>query len=88
MTCFLSVRYWLRESLVLANSNDLNKLTACALVLLGHIYLSLGNKTVSLYNQCVNFSVEHTCSHLILPECISLSSVGDYEYGKYELTVG
>ena len=42
----LPPRHCLREALVLTNSNDLHKLTACCLVLLGQIYFSLGNKEV------------------------------------------
>lgn len=34
---------YLRETLKMANAEDLNRLTACSLVLLGHIFLSLGN---------------------------------------------
>ncbi|XP_076054832.1 mau2 sister chromatid cohesion factor isoform X2 [Oratosquilla oratoria] len=34
---------YLRESLKMANSEDLNRLTSCSLVLLGHIFLALGN---------------------------------------------
>jgi len=32
----------------MANAEDLNRLTSCSLVLLGHIFLSLGNSQVSL----------------------------------------
>ena len=39
---FCSRRY-LRETLKMANAEDLNRLTSCSLVLLGHIFLSLGN---------------------------------------------
>ena len=45
-TCVL--RRYLRETLKMANAEDLNRLTACSLVLLGHIFLSLGNSQVSL----------------------------------------
>ena len=31
----------------MANTEDLNRLTSCSLVLLGHIFLSLGNSRVS-----------------------------------------
>lgn len=34
---------FLRESLKMANAEDLNRLTSCSLVLLGHIFLALGN---------------------------------------------
>lgn len=32
----------------MANSEDLNRLTSCSLVLLGHIFLSLGNSRESM----------------------------------------
>merc|ERR1711981_600948 len=37
-----------RETLKMANAEDLNRLTVCALVLLGHIFLSLGNSRESM----------------------------------------
>lgn len=37
------LRRYLRETLKMANAEDLNRLTSCSLVLLGHIFLSLGN---------------------------------------------
>ena len=40
---FFMNRRYLRESLKMANSEDLNRLTSCSLVLLGHIFLSLGS---------------------------------------------
>ncbi|XP_077866764.1 MAU2 chromatid cohesion factor homolog [Saccoglossus kowalevskii] len=50
---FFQTRYneakrYLREALKLSNTEDLNRLTACSLVLLGHIFLSLGNSRESL----------------------------------------
>lgn len=39
---------YLRETLKMANAEDLNRLTSCSLVLLGHIFLSLGNSRESL----------------------------------------
>jgi len=42
-----SKRY-LRETLKMANAEDLNRLTSCSLVLLGHIFLSLGNTKESM----------------------------------------
>jgi MAternally-affected-uncoordination protein len=42
-----SKRY-LRETLKMANAEDLNRLTSCSLVLLGHIFLSLGNGKESM----------------------------------------
>ncbi|XP_057371043.1 MAU2 chromatid cohesion factor homolog [Daphnia carinata] len=48
LQCFFQARYneakrYLRETLKMANAEDLNRLTSCSLVLLGHIFLSLGN---------------------------------------------
>jgi len=42
-----SKRY-LGETLKMANAEDLNRLTSCSLVLLGHIFLSLGNGKESM----------------------------------------
>ncbi|KAK3867780.1 hypothetical protein Pcinc_026791 [Petrolisthes cinctipes] len=39
---------FLRESLKMANAEDLNRLTSCSLVLLGHIFLALGNPREAL----------------------------------------
>merc|ERR1719158_548386 len=39
---------YLRETLKMANAEDLNRLTSCSLVLLGHIFLSLGNTRESM----------------------------------------
>ncbi|XP_063921855.1 MAU2 chromatid cohesion factor homolog isoform X2 [Zophobas morio] len=39
---------YLRETLKMANAEDLNRLTSCSLVLLGHIFLSLGNSRESM----------------------------------------
>ncbi|KAJ8029308.1 MAU2 chromatid cohesion factor-like [Holothuria leucospilota] len=39
---------FLRETLKMSNDEDLNRLTACSLVLLGHIFLSLGNSGESM----------------------------------------
>ncbi|KAK7586267.1 hypothetical protein V9T40_004143 [Parthenolecanium corni] len=49
---FFQARYneakrFLRETLKMANAEDLNRLTSCSLVLLGHIFLSLGNRKES-----------------------------------------
>ena len=38
----LFLRKYLRETLKMANSEDLNRLTACSLVLLGNTFLSQG----------------------------------------------
>ncbi|XP_055956301.1 MAU2 chromatid cohesion factor homolog [Patella vulgata] len=40
---FNEAKRYLRETLKMANAEDLNRLTSCSLVLLGHIFLSLGN---------------------------------------------
>ncbi|KAJ8939647.1 hypothetical protein NQ314_011067 [Rhamnusium bicolor] len=37
-----------KETLKMANAEDLNRLTSCSLVLLGHIFLSLGNSRESM----------------------------------------
>ncbi|XP_014603570.1 PREDICTED: MAU2 chromatid cohesion factor homolog [Polistes canadensis] len=39
---------YLRETLIMASAEDLNRLTSCSLVLLGHIFLSLGNSRESM----------------------------------------
>ena len=39
----ISTRRFLRETLKIANAEDLNRLTSCSLVLLSHGFLSLGN---------------------------------------------
>ncbi|XP_014673025.1 PREDICTED: MAU2 chromatid cohesion factor homolog [Priapulus caudatus] len=49
---FFQARYneakrYLRETLKMANAEDLNRLTSCSLVLLGHIFLSIGNSRES-----------------------------------------
>ncbi|XP_064607711.1 MAU2 chromatid cohesion factor homolog [Liolophura sinensis] len=48
LQAFFQARYneakrFLKETLKMANEEDLNRLTSCSLVLLGHIFLSLGN---------------------------------------------
>jgi len=53
LNAFFHSRYndakrFLRETLKLANAEDLNRLTSCSLVLLGHIFYSLGNSRESL----------------------------------------
>lgn len=45
---FFVDRRYLRETLKMANAEDLNRLTSCSLVLLGHIFLSLGNSRESM----------------------------------------
>ncbi|XP_042575135.1 MAU2 chromatid cohesion factor homolog, partial [Cyprinus carpio] len=41
--CVCVCRRFLRETLKMSNAEDLNRLTACSLVLLGHIFYVLGN---------------------------------------------
>ncbi|XP_001606324.1 MAU2 chromatid cohesion factor homolog isoform X1 [Nasonia vitripennis] len=53
LQAFFGARYneakrHLRETLKMANAEDLNRLTSCSLVLLGHIFLSLGNNKESM----------------------------------------
>jgi len=53
LQAFFSTQYgeskrYLRETLKMANAEDLNRLTSCSLVLLGHIFLSLGNGKESM----------------------------------------
>lgn len=49
-TCMLCCRRFLRETLKMSNAEDLNRLTACSLVLLGHIFYVLGNHRVRRNN--------------------------------------
>lgn len=49
---FVVFRRHLRETFSIANSNDLNKLTVCALAALGQIFLSLGNTKVMMSQPC------------------------------------
>ncbi|GFR28343.1 MAU2 chromatid cohesion factor homolog [Trichonephila clavata] len=53
LNAFFQARYndakrYLRETLKMANAEDLNRLTSCSLVLLGHIFFSLGNSRESM----------------------------------------
>ncbi|XP_035217480.1 MAU2 chromatid cohesion factor homolog [Stegodyphus dumicola] len=53
LNAFFNARYndakrFLRETLKMANAEDLNRLTSCSLVLLGHIFFSLGNSRESM----------------------------------------
>ncbi|TRY67660.1 hypothetical protein TCAL_05258 [Tigriopus californicus] len=53
LQAFFAAKYndskrYLRETLKMANAEDLNRLTSCSLVLLGHIFLSLGNSRESM----------------------------------------
>ena len=45
---FADAKRFLRETLKIANSEDLNRLTSCSLVLLGHIFYSLGSHRESM----------------------------------------
>lgn len=45
---FLNNRRFLRETLKMANAEDLNRLTSCSLVLLSHVFLSIGNSKESM----------------------------------------
>ncbi|KAI8419859.1 hypothetical protein MSG28_008487 [Choristoneura fumiferana] len=53
LQAFFQARYneakrYLRETLKMANAEDLNRLTSCSLVLLGHIFLSINNSRESM----------------------------------------
>ena len=43
---FVFFRKYLRETLKLSNAEDLNRLTACALILLGHTFMTVGSAQV------------------------------------------
>merc|ERR1712142_692051 len=45
---FPEAKRYLRETLKMANAEDLNRLTSCSLVLLGHSFLNLGNSKESM----------------------------------------
>lgn len=47
-TAVVFCRRYLRETLTISDDQDLKRLTACALVLLAHIYLTVGNSEVSM----------------------------------------
>merc|ERR1712241_933136 len=53
LQAFFAAKYndakrYLRETLKMSNAEDHNRLTACSLVLLGHIFMSLGNSRESM----------------------------------------
>ncbi|KAL4708441.1 hypothetical protein ACJJTC_001157, partial [Scirpophaga incertulas] len=53
LQAFFQARYneakrYLRETLKMANAEDLNRMTSCSLVLLGHIFLSINNSRESM----------------------------------------
>lgn len=45
---FHEAKRFLRETLKMANAEDLNRLTSCSLVLLSHVFLSIGNARESM----------------------------------------
>lgn len=45
---FTEAKRFLRETLKMANAEDLNRLTSCSLVLLSHVFLSIGNSKESM----------------------------------------
>lgn len=45
---FHEAKRFLRETLKMANAEDLNRLTSCSLVLLSHVFLSIGNSRESM----------------------------------------
>ena len=61
-------RRYLRETLKMANAEDLNRLTVCALVLLGHIFLSLGNskESMNMVNPAMQLSSKIPDTHVQL----------------------
>eukprot|EP00093_Oithona_nana_P010140 10140.XXX_173463_175626_1 [CDS] Oithona nana genome sequencing. len=70
---FFSAKYndakrYLRETLKMANAEDLNRLTVCALVLLGHIFLSLGNskESMNMVNPAMQLSSKIPDTHVQL----------------------
>ena len=52
----------------MANAEDLNRLTVCALVLLGHIFLSLGNskESMNMVNPAMQLSSKIPDTHVQL----------------------
>lgn len=60
MYMLLCCRRFLRETLKMSNAEDLNRLTACSLVLLGHIFYVLGNHRVR-----PNISHTHTLQYFM-----------------------
>merc|ERR1711936_299949 len=59
---------YLRETLKMANAEDLNRLTSCSLVLLGHIFLSLGNskESMNMVNPAMQLSSKIPDTHVQL----------------------
>lgn len=47
-SAFHEAKRFLRETLKMANAEDLNRLTSCSLVLLSHVFLSIGNSKESM----------------------------------------
>lgn len=59
---------FLRESLKMANAEDLNRLTSCSLVLLGHIFLCVGNprEAANMVNPAMQLATKIPDLHLQL----------------------
>lgn len=60
----------------MSNAEDLNRLTACSLVLLGHIFYVLGNHRVSACLACTHLrstTMEHSTSY---PEVQGVEGLG------------
>lgn len=76
-------RRFLRETLKMSNAEDLNRLTACSLVLLGHIFYVLGNHRVSPYladaqaRDLRSTTMEHG---IFCPGIQGVESVGSWEF--------
>ena len=66
----LTFRKYLRETLKISNSEDLNRLTACSLVLLGNAFLCQGITQVHDYTHtAININLH---CHLFMQENLSL----------------
>ena len=61
-------RRFLRETLKMSNAEDLNRLTACSLVLLGHIFFVLGNHRVN-GDYYLNRILRRVCVCVCLSAC-------------------
>lgn len=60
LTLYRRHRRFLRETLTISDAQDLKRLTACALVLLAHIYLTVGNSEVRVDVRSCLFRVSLT----------------------------
>ena len=68
-------RKYLRETLKMANSEDLNRLTACSLVLLGNTFLSQGITQVrSGYAHVLSKSLKNLCSFRVFEDKVDSGS--------------